>query len=259
MIPIASLILVLSISLLLTRIATVALVHTGMGREAARFQARSAFTGVGFTTSEAESIAAHPVRRRIVMWLMLVGNVGLVTAVASLMLSVFGMSGMGPDDGSRWPVELLLLVGGVLLLLLVASSAWVDRHLSRIISWALRRFTEIDARDYASLLHLRDDYGIAELCVQAEDWIVGKTLREARLASEGLLVLGVSCPGGSFIGAPAASTQMRAGDSLIVYGRRSCVSELDERVPGDRGDRSHQDAVRAQRRISEEEHSRAGR
>ena len=73
-----TLLLVLIVNMALTRIATVALVHTGLGRETARFQARSAFTGVGFTTNEAEGIVTHPVRRRIVMWLMLVGNVGIV-------------------------------------------------------------------------------------------------------------------------------------------------------------------------------------
>jgi len=34
--------------------------------EAAHFQARSALTGVGFTTSESELIVGHPARRRIV-------------------------------------------------------------------------------------------------------------------------------------------------------------------------------------------------
>ena len=51
-----SLFVILLISLLVVRIASVALVHTGLGREAARFQARSAFTGAGYTTSEAESV-----------------------------------------------------------------------------------------------------------------------------------------------------------------------------------------------------------
>jgi hypothetical protein len=65
MIPVISVLLVVILSVVVIRVATVALVHTGMGREAARFQARSAFTGVGYTTSEAESIVTHPVRRRI--------------------------------------------------------------------------------------------------------------------------------------------------------------------------------------------------
>jgi len=67
MIAIVSLLCVLSLSLFVTRVATVALAHTGLSREAARFQARSAFTGVGFTTSESENVINHPVRRRVVM------------------------------------------------------------------------------------------------------------------------------------------------------------------------------------------------
>ncbi len=86
-----TLLLVLIVNMALTRIATVALVHTGLGRETARFQARSAFTGVGFTTNEAEGIVTHPVRRRIVMWLMLVGNVGIVAVLSSLILSLVNL------------------------------------------------------------------------------------------------------------------------------------------------------------------------
>ena len=62
MLAVVSLLLIITLSLLMTRIASVALVHTGLSREVARFQARSAFSGVGFTTSEAESVVAHPVR-----------------------------------------------------------------------------------------------------------------------------------------------------------------------------------------------------
>ena len=46
MLPIVSILVIVGLSLLVTRVASVALVHTGLGREAARFQARSAFTGV---------------------------------------------------------------------------------------------------------------------------------------------------------------------------------------------------------------------
>ena len=50
MVSILTLLLVMTLSILLTRVATVALTHTGLSRESAKFQARSAFTGVGFTT-----------------------------------------------------------------------------------------------------------------------------------------------------------------------------------------------------------------
>jgi hypothetical protein len=58
-----SLLVTIGLSLLVTRIASVALTMTGVSRDLAKFQARSAFTGVGFTTNEAEKVVARPVRR----------------------------------------------------------------------------------------------------------------------------------------------------------------------------------------------------
>lgn len=58
------LLLVAILSLLITRFATVALTVTGMTRESARFQARSALTGAGFTTQESEAVVSHPGRWR---------------------------------------------------------------------------------------------------------------------------------------------------------------------------------------------------
>ena len=83
MIAVVSVLLVLTISMIVIRVATVALVHTGMRHRAARFQACSAFTGAGFTTSEAESVVNDPWRRRLVAWLMIAGNVGIVSAMSS--------------------------------------------------------------------------------------------------------------------------------------------------------------------------------
>ena len=69
MIAVLTLVVVVLLSLVITRMATVALTLTGMSSEAARFQARSALTGAGFTTSESEAVVNHPVRRRIVLFL----------------------------------------------------------------------------------------------------------------------------------------------------------------------------------------------
>ncbi|MBL7026171.1 MAG: potassium transporter TrkA, partial [Candidatus Marinimicrobia bacterium] len=56
MIAIFSFLIILTLSLIVTRIAAIALSVTGVSSETAQFQARSAFTGVGFTTTESESI-----------------------------------------------------------------------------------------------------------------------------------------------------------------------------------------------------------
>src|SRR6056297_2200984 len=96
--PLISLIVILTLSVLITKIATEALVHTGLSKQAAKFQARSAFTGVGFTTGEAENVVNHPVRRKIILSLMLIGNVGIISAIASLMLTFIDTSQDARDN-----------------------------------------------------------------------------------------------------------------------------------------------------------------
>src|SRR4051812_29277199 len=129
-----------------------------MARESARFQARSAFLGVGFTTNEAESIVDHPVRRRIAMWLMWTGNAGIVSVVGSLVIS-FG--GGGPTLE-----RLAIIAGGLLVLSLIARSRWVEHATSRVIERLLERFTDVEARDYAGLLHVRGGWTVDELRVE---------------------------------------------------------------------------------------------
>ena len=138
MLGIISLLIVVTLSILITRIATIALTHTGLSRQAARFQARSALTGAGFTTTESEKVVNHPVRRRIVMLLMLVGNAGIVTGMASLILTFLHQ---GNGGGLGFPLKLAVLIVGVTALWLLAASPWVDRHLSNLIELMLRRYT----------------------------------------------------------------------------------------------------------------------
>jgi hypothetical protein len=64
MIALISLLFILGFSTLITCIASLALMHTGLSRDAARFQARSVFTGVGFTTNESEKVVNHPLRKQ---------------------------------------------------------------------------------------------------------------------------------------------------------------------------------------------------
>lgn len=233
------LLLVVSLSILITRIATIALTHTGLARESARFQARSAFTGAGFTTQESEKVVNHPVRRRIVMLLMLLGNAGIVTSVASLMVTF-----ITPESSSAqtW-VKVTLLVAGLSLLWLASYSQFVDRWLSRAIEWTLARTTRLDTTDLSQLMRLSGDYGVSELAVRSDDWIADKKLSRSRLRDEGVIVLGVQRRDGTFVGAPDGDTQVLAGDVLVLYGRGERLAELDRRQRGFGGDMAHARAV----------------
>ena len=238
--------LVVLVSVVITRVGTVALTLTGMSSESAHFQARSAFFGVGFTTSEAEAVVNHPVRRRILLLLMLIGNAGIISVIASLVLSF-------SRRGGQSLLRIGILAVGLVLLLLLARSSWLDRRLSRVIGLALRRWTDLDVRDYASLLELSGDYEVLELEVEPDDWIAERSLDDLRLRDEGIVVLGVQRQGGGYVGAPDGDTVIRAGDRLVVYGRTPRVCELDARRKGSVGDLEHARAVAEQTRIEDEE------
>jgi hypothetical protein len=249
------LIVVATLSLLITRVAAVILSGTGLAQEAARFQARSALSGVGFTTAEAERVVRHPVRRRVIMALMLIGNAGLVTAIAALLGAFLGTGGQTAIFRG------VLLVGGLVGLYLIARSRWVDRRMSRFIQRMLRHFTDFDVRDYAQLLHVTDDYGVNELAVEENDWIEGRPLHDLRLNDEGVLVLGVMRADGSYAGAPTRDTVLEAGDTALLYGHEDALQSLSERRRGEDEDHSkHVESNRARqardRARREQDHTR---
>src|SRR5215210_1252340 len=219
------------------RVATAVLTLTGLSRESARFQVRSAVTGVGFTTSETEAVVNHPLRRRVVMLLMLIGSAGVITAATTLIVSFAGANRQGALS------RILLLVGGLTALLTLARSAAFDRLLQRLISRALARYTDLDVRDYAALLHVSGEFTVAELLVQPEDWVAQRRLDELELPDEGLRVLGIVRPDGSYLGTPAGATVVEAGDTLVLYGRAEDVAELDRRKAGPAGDEEHRRAA----------------
>lgn len=235
MASIVSVVVVVAVSMLINRFATIALTLTGMSAEDARFQARAAMSGVGLTTRSPEDITSHPVRRRIVFALMIVGSAGIVTAIASLVLSFRG-GGAG--------AELLrggVLAGALLCLWVLSRTGPVDRALTRAIG-ALLRARGYAARDYGTLLDLAGDYAISELKVQAGDWLAGRSLRELRLRDEGVVVIGIHRPGGRYVGAPGPETVPQPDDTLVLYGRTDRIAELDHRRQGAAGDRAHHDA-----------------
>lgn len=236
-----SLLVVLTISLLITRIATIALAATGLSRESARFQARSAFSGSGFTTAESEAVVRHPIRRRIIMWLMLLGNAGIVAVIASFALTFVEPSG----GGVPWPRFLTLLLG-LLILWGAASSRVVDGWITHLTMLALRRWTDLDTRDYAGLLHVGGDYLITELLVKPDDWLADRDLAALRLRQEGVILLGIERPDGTYLGVPRPETRLHPGDVLVIYSRRGTVAELDDRRRDAAGDEAHARAVEEQ-------------
>lgn len=248
MVGIAAVLVLISLSIVITRIGATALQVTGVSHDLAHFQSRSAFTGVGYTTSEAERIAQHPVRRRIVGVLMLLGNAGIVSVVASLVL---GFSGASLRQALG---RLGVLVLGLLLLWWLTSTERFNLWAQRVIERAVSRLTTLEVRDYVHLLHLSGEYAVRELAVDADDeWLLHASLDELDLPGEGLLVLGVRRADGRYVGAPPGDVELRDGDTLVLYGRREAIADLSNRQSRREGERAHDQAVAEQQRVEERE------
>ena len=246
-VAVASLLITLTMSLLVTRVAAMALTLTGISPEMAKFQARSAFCTVGFTTAEAEAIVNHPVRRQIIMILMLLGNLQIAAYAASTTLTVMEFK----DAADKW-VTMTVLGLGLVAILYAANSHWVSDGLNRVIAWSLRHWTKLEVRDYVAVLQLEQGFAVTEMTVHDGDWLTNQALRDLRLPDEGVMVLGIQREGMGYIGAPSADAVILAGDTLIVYGQTERMRDLDERRRDEQGLQAHQQACEAHTEFVEE-------
>jgi hypothetical protein len=228
--------IVIGISLFLVRVGTIALIMTGLSEDIASFQALSAYTGSGYTTQETEKLVNHPGRRRILRDLMIVGNMGFVSTIAS---AIFSMDYLGGDNQLT---GLGILFGGFSILLILAMSPRVQHLISRPIAASLAYLTDLEIKDYAALLQVEGGFSVAELFVEPGSWLAGHSLIELRLNDEGVWLLGIRRQDGNYLGVPRPETKIRAGDTLVVYGQRSRLKELPERPQGAEGDSRHQEA-----------------
>ena len=233
MIALIGLLAVVAVSLLIVRIGTVALAMTGLSRDVAAFQAQSAFSGVGFTTTESEAIVGHPVRRRICRMLMLMGTAGVTSAVATLIITFTQKS------DQDLTVRLTGVAIGLLALYALSKAPLFNMVLNWLIRKALKTWTKLEIRDYEQVLQIAKGYSISQLLVEPEDWLANRTLRQLRLRREGVVVLSVTRRDGMMLGAPTLDTLIVSGDQLICYGQEANLTRLSERRKGSVGDFEH--------------------
>jgi len=225
---------ILFLSLTVVRIATVMLRLTGLSKDIAQFQARSAFTTTGFTAQESEIIMAHPVRRRIIQTLMVLGNVGFVSFVSSLILTL-----LSENAALDLPLRLGLLVGGSFLLFVLTRLPFFDALIGWIVRRVFRNNRRLYRKDYDSLLFVAKDYEVVKVGVREGSWMADRTLHALALADEGVLVIGIDHDDGSFEGSPRGDSVVAAGDRVTLYGRESVLAQLAERPRGEPGDEEH--------------------
>jgi hypothetical protein len=242
MLALVSLFVVVMVSIIGIKCAAILLELTGLSRDIANFQAISAFTGTGYTTKESEIIMDHPLRRKIVQVLILGGNIGVTTSIASLILT-FG----GHDHDDIW-LQVISLCVGLALMYTALNSQLAYRVLRKLTLKIFRDMKRQDLHDFHQVLGIGRGFGIVRLVVENDGhWMIGRALKDMKLDREGTLVLAIErkMPNSkkiTFIGAPNGSTQVSAGDVLTCFGRPEAVWSLSEREPGLEGDKQHDEA-----------------
>ena len=212
MIAALTLFVVLTLFVLVIHTGAVALRLTGLPEQVARFQARSALTGTGFTTSESEAIVNHPVRRRIVSLLMTLGNLGFVSVLATVVVSLVGSSG---PDGAL--VRQLLWLAAVLLVLWFAVlNPFADRVICGVIGRLLARTEGFGGRKPARLLQLPAGHGVTQLLVHPESGLAGRQLLD--LVANGAVILGLQREDGTYLNLPRDGEEVRPADEIFFYG-----------------------------------------
>lgn len=219
--PVIALLIIALISLLAVRVGATALMMTGLSWDTASFQSYSAFFGVGFTTKEAEMVVNHPVRRRIIRDLILVGNVGLTSALATLVVTL-----LQTTSGGNAMLLLGWLIGGLLVLIFMSRLGWIQKAVDHLIHHALERAGMVRALDYELLLRIQHGYVVSEIEVLPDTFLAGRTLRDSRPWDRGVVILAIKRDGETQHGIPSRDDLVRAGDVLTAYGKESALQSM---------------------------------
>ncbi len=221
-------------TMIVTRLAAGALIATGLPASIARFQARSAYSGSGFTTIEAENVVNHPVRRRVVYVLMMVGNLGTPTLVVTVVL---GFVAPGPGDTLA---RLLGLFAALVLLVVFLSSPPLSHWLERVgRRYADRRLLAALGAESEELLDLGDDFVVSRVpLAQRPGEEAIRSLRALRMHLPDVDVLGVRQLADNdsvYRADDPTDIELVAGDALVVHGRRDAVRRLTAGPPAEPG------------------------
>ncbi|MHC4721808.1 MAG: TrkA C-terminal domain-containing protein, partial [Planctomycetota bacterium] len=192
-------IIVLVASFIIVRIGAIAFQLSGLEWSLAKFQALSCFSGTGFTTREAELITGHPQRRRIATVLIVLGNAGLVTMIATVAsalnpqqtlwsrLSESFLPFSMPRFLVPW-INLLFIVVALYVGFRLATNKRFVQKVTRTLRTKIIKREIFKPVSFEELLMLTGGYGVSKIDVSADNPLVGKTLTQSDLRKSDIMV-----------------------------------------------------------------------
>lgn len=215
------LLIFIAVWLLVLWIGSIALEATGMERSRARFQALSALSGTGFTTTHAEAIVEHPRRRRIVSYLMFLGNTGIIALI--LLVILYARAGIAPPSTTT-------IVIAVVVLLAIGLAIWL-RLIDKLTTAILRlmgRERVISLHIAQKILYQAGDFALVRLAIGKEARVLGLTIKDAGFQQQAIAILAIE-RGSDVLSQPKAEEKLLAGDNLLCYGKLASIKAIIER------------------------------
>lgn len=136
----------------------------------------------------------------------------IVSGLAAVLLSFFNAEG---EDF----LTLISVISGVVGIILLARSQLLNRALTPVIELALDHTTDLAIQDYTKVLGLQSEYRVAEVEINEDEWLANDTAKGLDLSDEGVILLGIE-RNGDYIGAPGPDTEIRPGDTVVLYGKK---------------------------------------
>jgi hypothetical protein len=227
-------ILTIIISFIAVRIGAIAFELTGLEGSLARFQSLSCFTGTGFTTKEAELITASPQRRKIASFLMVLGNAGLVTLMATFAnslrpvvylpkLTIPFLHFVFPSVLLPW-INLFIMTLFIYVIYKFFTHSKITRRLTVILRSRILKRDIVKRVSFEELLVATGGYGVSQFEVLKNSPILNKTLLESNLRREDIVVLAVERKGITLPN-PSADTKILLEDRIICFGKLGAMRE----------------------------------
>jgi len=221
-------IITLVIAFLAVRIGAIAFQLTGLEKSLAQFQSLSCFSGTGFTTKEAELITGNPQRRRIASALIILGNAGSVTLIATfantlrpnIVLPQFKIPFLHlvfPSHFLPW-INLVIVASSIFAIYKIFTHTKATKKITDALRRKIIKRDFIKPVTFEELLVSTSGYGVSSVEVKKDSPVLNKTLLKSDLKKHDISVLVIE-RGKEAIPNPPATTKILLDDKLVCFGR----------------------------------------
>lgn len=223
------------ISVVVVMIGSIAFELTGLEKSAAKFQALSCFTGTGFTTKESEQITLYPVRRRIAMFLMILGNAGFVTMIATFANSLSPHSFILKFESSRLTHFFPSMLGTLFNLAVLGVAGYfiykasTNKALIRTVGGKIRKYLSkenyIKEVPFEELFLTSAGYGVVRIDIQSSSPLLNRAISQTPLSQHRINILTLE-RNDTILHNPPADTRLDLDDRIVCFGDVKAMQSL---------------------------------